>query len=141
MVTYHVLEFTPGEEQYCIDIEYVTEVLSRSKRDETSIPESPPHVGGKIDLRGEITGVIDPRAGLMPEGNEVDGHSQDRMIVFDVEKTTGRDSGWAVTAALRILTVDSEPVGAVDGDLINGLVAGEDGQIVRVDPETVSAET
>lgn len=62
MTSHQVLEFTLGEEQYCIDIEYVTEVVSRSKKDVTSIPDSPPHVEGAIDLRGETTRVIDPSA-------------------------------------------------------------------------------
>jgi len=141
MATHQVLEFTLGEEQYCIDIEYVTEVVSRSKRDVTPIPESPPHVEGELDLRGETTRVIDPSARLIPEGHGDDGNSQDRMIVLDAERTTGGRSGWAVTDVRRIVTIDSESVEAVDEELVNGLVAREDGQVVWIDPETISAES
>jgi purine-binding chemotaxis protein CheW len=141
MGSHQVLEFTLGEERYCLDIGYVTEVVSRSKRDVTPIPDSPPHVEGAIDLRGETTRVIDPSARLLPDGNEDDRISQERMIVFDTEMTTGGRSGWAVTDVLRILTIDPDSVEAVDEEMVNGLVAREDGHVVWIDPETISAET
>jgi chemotaxis signal transduction protein len=37
MPSHQVLAFTLGEEQYCIDIESVTEVVSRSRGDVTPI--------------------------------------------------------------------------------------------------------
>ena len=141
MTSHQVLEFTLGEEQYCIDIEYVTEVVSRSKKDVTSIPDSPPHVEGAVDLRGETTRVIDPSARLSPDGHEDNGFSQDRMIVFDTEMTTCGRSGWAVTDVRRILTIDPDSVESVDEELVNGIVAREDGHVVWIDPETISAET
>jgi purine-binding chemotaxis protein CheW len=141
MTSHQVLEFTLGEERYCIDIEYVTEVVSRSKKDVTSIPDSPPRVEGVIDLRGETTRVIDPSARLLQDGHEDNGISQDRMIVIDTEMTTGGRSGWAVTDVRRILTVDPDSVDAVDEAMVNGLVARENGHIVWIDPETISAET
>lgn len=141
MTSHQVLEFTLGEEQYCIDIEYVTEVVSRSKKDVTSIPDSPPHVEGTIDLRGETTRVIDPSARLLSDRHEDNGISQDRMIVFDTEMTTGGRSGWAVTDVLRIVTIDPESVEAVDEEVVNGIVSREDGHTVWIDPDTISAET
>ena len=141
MGSHQVLEFTLGEEQYCLDIEYVTEVVSRSKRDVTPIPDSPPHVEGAIDLRGETTRVIDPSARLSPDGHEDNGIIQDRMIVFDIEMATGARSGWAVTDVLRISTIDPGSVEAVDEEVVNGIVAREDGHVVWIDPETISAET
>jgi purine-binding chemotaxis protein CheW len=141
MGSHQVLEFTLGEEQYCLDIEYVTEVVSRSKKDVTSIPDSPPHVEGAIDLRGETTRVIDPSTRLSPDGHEDTEINQDRMIVFDTEMTAGGRSGWAVTDVRRILTIDPDSVEAVNEEMVNGLVAGEDGHIVWIDPETISTET
>jgi len=141
MGSHQVLEFTLGEEQYCINIEYVTEAVSRSKKDVTSIPDSPPHVEGAIDLRGETTRVIDPSARLLQDGHEDNGSSQDRMIVFDTEMTTSGRSGWAVTDVRRISTIDPESVEAVDEEMVNGIVAREDGHVVWIDPETISAET
>jgi purine-binding chemotaxis protein CheW len=141
MGSHQVLEFTLGEEQYCLDIEYVTEVVSRSKRDVTSIPDSPPHVEGATDLRGETTRVIDPSARLLPDGHGDDGISQERMIVFDDERVTGGRSGWAVTDVLRISTIDPESVEAVDEEMVDGVVAREDGHIVWIDPDTIMAGT
>ncbi|WP_436932312.1 chemotaxis protein CheW [Halosimplex halobium] len=141
MGSHQILEFTLGEEQYCLDIEYVTEVVSRSKRDVTPIPDSPPHVEGAIDLRGETTRVIDPSTRLLPDGYEDDGISQERMIVFGDERATGARSGWAVTDVLRISTIDPDSVEAVDEEMVNGIVTREDGHVVWIDPETISAET
>ncbi|MFC7078593.1 chemotaxis protein CheW [Haloarcula halophila] len=141
MGAHQVFEFILGEEQYCIDIESVTEVVSRSEKDVTSIPDSPPHVEGAIDLRGETTRIIDPSARLLQNGHEDTGINQDRMIVFDTEMTTGGRSGWGVTEVRRILTIDPDSVEAVDEEMVNGLVAREDGHIVWIDPETISVET
>jgi purine-binding chemotaxis protein CheW len=141
MGSHQVLEFTLGEEQYCIDIEYVTEVVSRSKRDVTSIPDSPPHVEGVIDLRGETGRAIDPSPRLLPDGHDDTGISQDRMIVFDTEMTTGGRSGRAVKNVRRILTIDPDSVEAVDEEMVKGLVARGNGHIVWIDPETILAET
>jgi chemotaxis signal transduction protein len=63
------------------------------------------------------------------------------MIVFDTEMTTGGRSGWAVTDVLRISTIDPESVEAVDEEMVNGIVAREDGHVVWIDPETISAES
>lgn len=63
------------------------------------------------------------------------------MIVFDTEMTTGGRSGWAVTDVHRILTIDPDSVEAVDEEMVNGLVAREDGHIVWIDPETITSET
>jgi purine-binding chemotaxis protein CheW len=141
MGSQQALEFTLGGEQYCMDIEYVAEVVSSLREDVTSIPGSPPHVEGKLDFRGETTRIIDPRARLLPEEYEANGIRQDRMIVFDTEMMTGERSGWAVTDVLRIVTIDPESAEAVDEEMINGIVALEDEQVVWIDPETILAET
>jgi purine-binding chemotaxis protein CheW len=141
MGSHQVLEFTLGEEQYCIDIEYVTEVVSSLREDVTSIPDSPPHAEGEFQFRGETTRIIDPRARLFPERYEANGIRQDRMIVFDTKMMTGERSGWAVTDVLRIVTIDPDSVEAVDEEMVSGCVAREDGHIVWIDPETISAET
>jgi purine-binding chemotaxis protein CheW len=141
MPSHQVLAFTLGGEQYCIDIGYVAEVVSSLREDVSSIPDSPPHVEGELDFRGETTRIIDPRARLLPEEYEANGISQDRMIVFDTEMMTGERSGWMVTDVLRIVTIDPESVEAVDEEIINGIVALEDEQVVWIDPETILAET
>jgi purine-binding chemotaxis protein CheW len=141
MAAQQVLEFTLGEEQYCIDIEYVTEVVTRSKQDVTAIPDSRPHVEGAIDLRGETTRVIDPSLRLLPDGHDENGIDQGRMIVFEAERTTGGRSCWAVTEVLRISTIDPESVETVDEEIVNVLVAREDEHIVWIDPGNISAET
>jgi purine-binding chemotaxis protein CheW len=140
MGSHQVLEFTLGEEQYCIDIEYVTEAVSRSKKDVASILDSPPHVEGSIDLRGETKRVINPSTRLSSDGHENNGINHDRMIAFDTEMTTSGRSSRAVTDVRRILGMDSDSVEAVDEEMAKGLVAREDGHIVWIDPETISAE-
>ncbi|WP_424016151.1 chemotaxis protein CheW (plasmid) [Halorientalis pallida] len=141
MPSHHVLTFTLGGEQYCIDIEYVAEVVSSLREDVTSIPDSPPHVEGKLDFRGETTRIIDPRASLLPEEYEANGIRQDRMIVFDTEMMTGERSGWMVTDVVRIVTIDLESVEAVNKEMINGIVALGDEQVVWINPETILAKT
>jgi chemotaxis signal transduction protein len=54
---------------------------------------------------------------------------------------TGERSGWAVTDVLRIVTIDPESAEAVDEEMVNGIVALGDEQVVWIDPEPILAET
>ncbi|MFC7194669.1 chemotaxis protein CheW [Halosimplex aquaticum] len=61
-----VLEFALGDEQYCLDIEYVEEIVKRETV--TRVPNTADCVEGVVDLRGQITTILDPKVLLdIPE--------------------------------------------------------------------------
>jgi hypothetical protein len=54
-----VLEFSLGEERYCVGIGRVEEIVRAE--DLTSLPNSPAQVAGMMDLRGQTTTILDPK--------------------------------------------------------------------------------
>ena len=52
-----VVEFLLGDEHFAIDLFEVREVVEYTRI--THLPDTPPHIRDIIDLRGEITTIID----------------------------------------------------------------------------------
>ncbi len=125
-----VLEFRLGEETYCVSIDYVTEIVDMGEL--TPIPNSPPHVEGVIDLRGNTTSIVDPKVGL-----GLDGALGDRIIIFDSGLFEDeRSVGWAVDSVEEVSDIDDESVddSPVDGDHIRGLIKRESEFVLWIDP-------
>jgi len=126
--TVSVLEFVLGDERYCLDISFIEQIVERGTV--TRIPNAPPFVEGVIDLRGDITTVIDPKETLAAE-EEGNG---DLIVVFDPGQMDDEwNVGWAVDGVRRVSTVSLAEVkeSPVDEPWINGVVKrDEDGEFV-----------
>jgi purine-binding chemotaxis protein CheW len=126
--TMSVLEFVLGAERYCLDISYVEQIVERGTV--TRIPNAPAFVEGVIDLRGDITTVIDPTETLAT-GDDGGG---DRIVVFDSNRMDdGWSVGWAVDGVRRVSTVslDSVKESPIDEPWINGVIKrADDGEFV-----------
>ncbi|SDZ84032.1 Chemotaxis signal transduction protein [Haloplanus vescus] len=126
--TISVLEFVLGDERYCLDITYIEQIVERGTV--TRIPNAPAFVEGVIDLRGDITTVIDPMETLAAES----GGDGDLIVVFDSTQMDDEWSvGWAVDGVRRVSTVSLSAVkeSPVDEPWINGVVKRqEDGEFV-----------
>jgi purine-binding chemotaxis protein CheW len=126
--TTSVLEFVLGAERYCLDISYVEQIVERGTV--TRIPNAPAFVEGVIDLRGDITTVIDPTETLAT-GDDDGG---DRIVVFDSDRMDdGWSVGWAVDGVRRVSTVslDSVKESPIDEPWINGVIKrADDGEFV-----------
>jgi purine-binding chemotaxis protein CheW len=121
--TISVLEFVLGEERYCLDITFIEQIVERGTV--TRIPNAPDFVEGVIDLRGDITTVIDPMETLAADG---DGDG-DLIVVFDSTRMDDEWSvGWAVDGVRRVSTVSLSEVkeSPVDEPWINGVVKRDD---------------
>lgn len=136
MADQQVLEFTLNDETYCTDIEHVSEIVRRSGGDLTSVPNAPRHVEGVMDLRGEMTKIIDPREVLsLDEDADLEN---DKVIVF-ADAGDGDDSvGWAVADVTQVSTIDTENVKDVDEAAVKGIVNRDDGFLIWTEPETIS---
>lgn len=131
--TEQVLEFRLGSETYCVNIDYVTEIVDMG--DLTPIPNSPPHVEGVIDLRGNTTSIVDPKVGL-----NLDGELGDRIVIFDSSLyDDDRSVGWAVDSVEEVAEIDPEDVddSPVDREHVHGLIKREDDFVVWIDPESM----
>jgi purine-binding chemotaxis protein CheW len=64
------LSFRLGDEDYCLEIRYVTEIVGIQKV--TEVPDMPHFVKGVVNLRGQVIPVIDMRLRFNMMGREYD---------------------------------------------------------------------
>lgn len=129
-----VLEFTLGEERYCVAIDAVDEIVRSSAI--TELPDSPSHVVGMMDLRGETTLVVDPKRIF----NTGTGDGADQVVIFDGGEST--QVGWLVDRVHKVDDlVDPELDPVEDNRHINGVVSEDDQFTLWVDPDEVNAVT
>jgi len=136
--TGQVLEFELGDETYCVSIDCVTEIVDVGEV--TTVPNSPRHVEGVMDLRGRTTSIVDPKVVF---GIDTDGESQ-RIVVYDPDIVEDQGAaGWLVDEVHQVVEVDGANVDrapAEDDDAIHGVIKREDGDfVIWVDPKAVHA--
>jgi len=119
-----VVEFLLGKEHYAVDLFDVREVVEYTSI--TQLPNTPSYMKGIIDLRGEITTIIDLKERL----NIVEKSSQpienSRIIVLD-EKLTRAKTGILVDDVLAVSTFEH---GDIDSTSASG--AKEDAAILGI---------
>lgn len=102
-----VVEFLLGKENFAIDLFDVKEVVEYTTI--TKLPNTPPFIKGIIDLRGEITTIVDLKQRM--NVNEASGQPEEncRIIVLD-EKNTKSKIGIMVDDVLSVSTFDMKDV-------------------------------
>lgn len=123
--TFQVLEFLLGKEHFAIDLFDVREVVEYTPI--TKLPNTPSHMKGIIDLRGEITTIIDLKDRLHIPASGKEAADAGRFIVLD-EKLTGVKTGILVDDVLAVSTFEKGDVdqasnaGAGDDEAILGII-------------------
>lgn len=102
-----VVECRLGTERYAIDVSDVDRIVEATGI--RRIPRTPDAIAGIVDLRGEITTVIDPRE-LFSVGDPVDPTRAQRILVFDLPEEP-QTVGLLVDAVVQ---VESHPERNVD---------------------------
>jgi purine-binding chemotaxis protein CheW len=118
-----VLEFDLGGERFCLDIDYIEEIVELENM--TRVPNSPSYVEGVVDLRGQVTAIINPKDALDVD-NETRG---DLIIVFDSEELSEQGNlGWIVDDVRQVTPVSEEEVNESpdEEEHINGIINRED---------------
>lgn len=98
-----VVIFSLGGEEYCVDISSVREIIRMV--DITRIPKLPGFIEGVINLRGQITTVIDFRKRFEMETTVDDTN---RIVIVDLK---GESIGIIVDAVYEVKTVS---IGQID---------------------------
>lgn len=124
-----VLEFTLGDERYCVDIANVAEIVDAGEI--TTVPGTGDHVEGVMDLRGTTTRVVNPKRVLAAE-DETPG---ERIVVVDLD---GGTVGWLVDEVHRVAALDGDVDDTIDDGPVEGVVQRDDGFVVLLDPAAVS---
>jgi purine-binding chemotaxis protein CheW len=102
-----VVEFLLGKERYAVDLFDVKEVVEYTTI--TKLPNTASYMKGIIDLRGEITTIIDLKERLrIPTGTDADEENS-RIIVLD-EKITKAKTGIMVDDVLSVSTFDRNDI-------------------------------
>ena len=130
--TVQMLEFELGGETYCVDIDYVSEIVDRGSV--TPVPNAPEFVRGVMDLRGRTTSIVDPKTLL-----NVDAESEaQRIVIFDADSFEDDAAvGWLVDAVHQVDRVsmdDVEDPPMDRGEFIEGIVRREEDLVVWVTP-------
>ncbi|MFB6131731.1 MAG: chemotaxis protein CheW [Salinigranum sp.] len=127
-----VLEFKLGTETYCVDIDYVSEIVDRGSL--TAVPNAPHYVDGVMDLRGRTTSIVNPKALLNVAG---DGGSK-RIVIFD-PGTFEDDAaiGWLVDEVYQVFQVsmsDVEEPPLDNDESIRGIIKRDGELIIWISP-------
>lgn len=133
-ITTHVLEFTLGENRYCVDIGYVAEIVNTDEL--TPVPNTPDYVEGVMDLRGETTKIVNLR---MTFGEEDDDDSSgNRIIVFKRKRNSSERIGWLADEVHQVREIQTGNVDtSVDGEGIAGIIRRDDEFVLWIDPTEV----
>lgn len=120
--TVDVVEFTLGRERYALDISLVREIVEMMQI--TPIPRAQPHITGVINLRGEITNIMNlyTLLGLSAEARE----QARKIIVFMPEAAGGNNVGILVDNVTSVTPVSEDQVEKVDGG-----IAGDQSRYIK----------
>jgi purine-binding chemotaxis protein CheW len=102
-----VVEFILGKEHFAIDLFDVKEVVEYTTI--TKLPNTPPYVKGIIDLRGEITTIVDLKQRLNINDASGTDIEASRIIVLD-EKITHSKMGILVDDVSSVSTFEMSQV-------------------------------
>ncbi len=127
--TLQVVEFLLGKEHFAIDLFDVKEVVEYTTI--TRLPNTPSYIKGIIDLRGEITTIVDLKQRMNISEESVQPEENCRIIVLD-EKNTKSKIGIMVDDVLSVSTFDLKDV-----DTKSAAEIGEDVAILGIIKKSV----
>ena len=93
------LTFRLGDEDYAIEIRYVTEIVGMQKI--TEVPDMPGYVKGVVNLRGQVIPVIDMRLRF----NMIERSYDERTCII-VINLDGRQVGLVVDTVNEVRSID-----------------------------------
>jgi purine-binding chemotaxis protein CheW len=138
----HLVGFTVGHEEYCFEILKVREIIRMTPI--TTVPATPGHVEGIINLRGRIVPVIDFRKRFRITG-ECTVDEADKVIV--VTTTRNAAVGFIVDALSQVMKLPAEdlspaPAGGAgcDAEAIRGVGNVGDRLVIVLDLEKMFSE-
>jgi purine-binding chemotaxis protein CheW len=134
-----VLEFTLDDEYYCLNIEYIEEIVKQETI--TRVPNTPDYVEGVVDLRGQITTILNPKVTVGKENDE----ASELIVVFDDDAFDDQGYiGWVVDDVRQVSPVTDSQVNdpPIDQDHVNGVIDREDDDqfVIWTTPKLALAE-
>jgi purine-binding chemotaxis protein CheW len=121
--TVEVVEFVLGGEHYALDIHLAREIVEMLQI--TPIPRAPHYISGVINLRGEITNIMNLNTMLGLVNQEA--RDNQKIIVLVPEAVSGSNIGIIVDDVIGVLQVaesDVEHLGEGLASEVSGFVKG-----------------
>ncbi len=115
-----LVAFSLGKEDFGIDINQVREILKVPHI--TDVPNSPAFIEGVINLRGQITTIMDLRKRLNVGGGEINDDA--RIIIVEVEDMPMGMIVDSVTEVLHLSTNDVDPAPSLATDVESEFISG-----------------
>ena len=106
-----VVEFELGGERYALDIQLAREIVEMIPI--TPIPRAPPYISGVINLRGEITNIMNLNALLGLAVTEIRGNQ--KIIVLVPEAAAGSNVGIIVDDVKSVMQVSEADIDHIGG--------------------------
>jgi purine-binding chemotaxis protein CheW len=124
-----VLEFTLGNEQYCLGIDRIEEIVKIGEM--TTLPNTSPSVAGVMDLRGETTTILDLTSVLNVHSDQ----TSQQVIILDSEERIG----WLVDRVNRVSDLtDADIDSGPDSPYISGLISDGGEFVIWVESEAIN---
>ena len=121
--TVDVVEFVLGGERYALDIQLAREIVEMIQI--TPIPRAPPYISGVINLRGEITNIMNLNNLLGLPHQEI--RDNQKIVVLVPEAAGGSNVGIIVDDVISVLQVaqtDIEHLGEGLSSEVSSFVKG-----------------
>jgi len=112
--------FGLGREEFGVDITQVREILKVPRI--TDVPNSPEFIEGVINLRGQITTIMDLRKRLGVGIGEIDDDA--RIIIIEMEDMAMGMIVNSVTEVLHMSTKDVDPAPSISSDVETEYISG-----------------
>lgn len=139
MANLDVVQFQIGGTNYALDIHLAREIVEMMPI--TPVPRAPPHIAGIINLRGEITNILNLNHLLGLNSGNVDAES--RKIIVLVPETAGNSNiGMIVDDVKSVLQVDEAKIDQMDASMskeayVKGIIKVKDADSNREDENLV----
>ncbi|NLA38173.1 MAG: purine-binding chemotaxis protein CheW [Methanomicrobiales archaeon] len=112
-----VVEFQLGKEHYALDIQIAREIVEMMPI--TPLPRAPRYLAGIINLRGEITNIIDFRNLLgLPESGEIEGQ---KIVVLMPGVAGGSNIGIIVDDVHSVIQIRNEDVERINEGITSSI--------------------
>lgn len=118
-----VLEFELDGEYYCLDIRFIEEIVKQNTI--TRVPNTPEFVEGVVDLRGQITTILNPKVTIGKENDE----AGELIVVFDDEAFEDQGYiGWVVDDVRQVSPITDSEINdpPMAEDYIKGIIDREE---------------
>lgn len=133
--TIDIVEFELGGERYALDIQLAREIVEMIPI--TPIPRAPAYISGVINLRGEITNIMNLNTLLGLPDQEI--RKNQKIIVLVPEATGGSNVGIIVddvSSVIQVTDADVDKVGEGFGSDSTAFVKG----IIKMKSEDGAAD-